>query len=84
MTAETVVSFASSSLKQEDLETLGPDEWLNDSILAFWFELIEAQLSPSLKEETRLWPPSIVELLCSVEDGECHSRPLESMESLSL
>ncbi|KDN35241.1 cysteine proteinase [Tilletiaria anomala UBC 951] len=68
--SQTVLSFGSSSLQAADLDTLEDREWLNDNIIAFFFELMEAQLGEKRKDEAALWPPSIVELLCSLSDGE--------------
>lgn len=66
----TLISLGDSSLKQGDLDTLQPREWLNDNIIAFWFEVINAQLSNEKRERVSLWPPSLVELLGSLPEGE--------------
>ena len=70
---KTVISFRSGSLKPYDLVTLDEGEWINDNIIAFWFELIEAQILESRGHgssgRASLWPPSVVELLCALPDG---------------
>ncbi|PWN33240.1 cysteine proteinase [Meira miltonrushii] len=63
---EVIISYGDAAIRPSDLDTLKPDEWINDSIITFIYEVINRHVG----KKVGLWPPSVVELLSNLPDGQ--------------
>lgn len=57
-----IISFKEADLRQTDLATLQPREWLGDAVISMMSELLQDR-----EGTVTMWQPSIVELMCSVD-----------------
>lgn len=60
-----LLSYHDATLRQSDIDTLCEGEWINDAVIAFMYEIF-ARECPHIG----FWPPSIVELLCSLSASD--------------
>ncbi|XP_054711802.1 sentrin-specific protease 8-like [Uloborus diversus] len=58
-----VVSYENSLLRQSDVELLDPPNWLNDNIIAFWFEYLEYDVYKKHKDKFGFVCPQVVQYL---------------------
>ena len=69
MAADLCVSFHSVALYPEDIQTIAEKQWLNDSVLSFWLEVLTHD--EKLVAVTFV-PPALV-FLIRFESGKCAS-----------
>ena len=62
MSDPVVISYHDSLLRESDLELLGGRNWLNDALIAFWFEYLQRNLH---SEQSKLLciSPEVTQLL---------------------
>lgn len=63
---EVVISYGDAAIRPSDIDTLLPDEWVNDAIITFIYEVIDRHMG----KKVGLWPPSVVELLSNLPSGQ--------------
>lgn len=63
---EVVISYGDAAIRPSDIDTLRPDEWVNDAIISFVYEVIDRHMG----HQVGLWPSSVVELLSNLPFGE--------------
>lgn len=63
---EVLISYGDAAIRSSDIDTLRKDEWVNDAIITFVYEIINRHLG----KKVGLWPPSVVELLSNLPDGQ--------------
>jgi len=64
-----LVSFHDSALRRSDLALLEGEHWLNDAVIAFWFEYMQYTLFPDCKR-VLLIGPEVTQLVKMSEPGE--------------
>eukprot|EP00117_Sycon_ciliatum_P028344 scpid82106/ scgid22798/ Sentrin-specific protease 8; Deneddylase-1; NEDD8-specific protease 1; Sentrin/SUMO-specific protease SENP8 len=77
MSSETVLNYYDSCLRTEDVALLGEGNWLNDKLIAFWFEYLEHTILEG-RDDVALVTPDVTQMIkfLSVEELTVILEPL--------
>ena len=86
MADDIVLSFNDSLLRQSDLEILRNNEWINDSLITFWFEYLESVKYKEASDRIAFISSEVTQLIKSAATPDSPTRAVVSsiLQSLSL
>ncbi|XP_070506755.1 sentrin-specific protease 8 [Chironomus tepperi] len=80
MSNRTVLSFHGITLKESDIEILRSNSWLNDQIIAFYFQFLESHTYRHFADDFLFVSPQVTQLLKMIErrfeEAKCLLDPL--------
>jgi len=79
MSDEILVNFHDSVLRRSDLALLEGEHWLNDALIAFWFEYIQHTLFPD-NSRVLLIGPEVTQLI-KMSEPDCIKVFLDPLEA---
>lgn len=81
---EIILSYFDTCLRKSDVDLLLGNKWINDNIIAFWFEYLENDLYSSNREEIILFSPQVTQFIKSASLKQNHSDVSSMLSSMNL
>ncbi|RWS28647.1 sentrin-specific protease 8-like protein [Leptotrombidium deliense] len=81
MTSEDdiVLSYCDTLLRKSDVALLNKGQWINDNLIAFWFDYLENEVYKNVKERVLFISPQVVHFIKSGTNHESNRSEIEAM-----
>ncbi len=81
---EIVLCYYDSCLRKSDVELLDGHKWLNDNIIAFWFEYLEYDLYSDVSQKITFFSPQVVQFIKSKTNKQIKADVYSMLSSMNL
>lgn len=80
---KVILSYHDVLLRESDVATLNPNQWLNDQIISFWFEYLLREVYSSFANKIHFMPPEMVQLIRAAAGDNMSPNEVDSVLGIS-
>lgn len=76
---ETVLSYHDTLLRKSDVDLLSGEKWINDNLIAFWFDYLEHDLFKDVADSVMFISPQVAQFIKSSSQSEHLMQDVEAV-----